>query len=320
MWSAPELCNLEKVLTEEVVAITARRKKVGLPPPDDDLVGIALSGGGIRSATICLGVLEVLNGNGLLEKADYLSSVSGGGYTASYIHATLSKYASERAAFDSLFGKDIARIRERGSYLAQNLFGYFKLAGAFVFSFFMNLVWVLALFVAIGSIASCCVQEFNYFISWFYPEVLLGAAILFFAWHFFLHGLRPYCWSSRILYAVEGIIIILSFPYAAHQIFSAFAHAHGLFTCILMKCPCTVPVGNLLDKLLVNPHCWTTTLGFLVILAFIGFFANPNMLTFHRFYRDSLARAYLNLIRGVDSANSILERQRVIGGWLPIPW
>lgn len=42
--------------------------------------GIALSGGGIRSASFCLGVMQGLAANDLLKKFDYLSTVSGGGY------------------------------------------------------------------------------------------------------------------------------------------------------------------------------------------------------------------------------------------------
>lgn len=46
----------------------------------NQIKGIALSGGGIRSASFCLGVLQKLAADGKLEKFDYLSTVSGGGY------------------------------------------------------------------------------------------------------------------------------------------------------------------------------------------------------------------------------------------------
>jgi len=46
----------------------------------DELNGLCFSGGGIRSATFCLGVLQGLAGSRKLEKFDYLSTVSGGGY------------------------------------------------------------------------------------------------------------------------------------------------------------------------------------------------------------------------------------------------
>lgn len=48
---------------------------------------ICLSGGGIRSATFGLGVLQGLAHNKLLEKFDYVSTVSGGGYIGSWLSA-----------------------------------------------------------------------------------------------------------------------------------------------------------------------------------------------------------------------------------------
>ena len=58
------------------------------------LAGIALSGGGVRSASFNLGVLQRLHELGLLQKADYLSTVSGGGY----IGCSLVAYDAARAA------------------------------------------------------------------------------------------------------------------------------------------------------------------------------------------------------------------------------
>ena len=44
--------------------------------------GLAFSGGGVRSAAFALGVLQVLAGRRLLERFDYVSSVSGGGFAS----------------------------------------------------------------------------------------------------------------------------------------------------------------------------------------------------------------------------------------------
>lgn len=49
--------------------------------------GLALSGGGIRSATFSLGVLQALAACRLLTSFDYLSTVSGGGYIGSWLTA-----------------------------------------------------------------------------------------------------------------------------------------------------------------------------------------------------------------------------------------
>ncbi len=54
-----------------------------LPP----LNGLSLSGGGIRSASFCLGVVESLAEIGVLNQFHYVSSVSGGGYTAGWLGA-----------------------------------------------------------------------------------------------------------------------------------------------------------------------------------------------------------------------------------------
>ena len=50
-----------------------------------DLIGLALSGGGIRSATFSLGILQGLADKGLLRHVDYISTVSGGGYIGSWL-------------------------------------------------------------------------------------------------------------------------------------------------------------------------------------------------------------------------------------------
>ena len=48
-------------------------------------VGLALSGGGIRSATFSLGVLQALAAKDRLRHIDYLSTISGGGFTGSFL-------------------------------------------------------------------------------------------------------------------------------------------------------------------------------------------------------------------------------------------
>lgn len=50
-----------------------------------DLLGLAFSGGGIRSATFNLGVIQRLAQKRLLRHIDYLSTVSGGGYIGSWL-------------------------------------------------------------------------------------------------------------------------------------------------------------------------------------------------------------------------------------------
>jgi hypothetical protein len=60
--------------------IIAREKKLLRIEKGRASAGLALSGGGIRSASFGLGVLQAFLENHVLEKIDYLSTVSGGGY------------------------------------------------------------------------------------------------------------------------------------------------------------------------------------------------------------------------------------------------
>jgi hypothetical protein len=85
------------VFPAELEEIEQRRKNAGLekdplsgnPSTDKHLVGLALSGGGIRSATFSLGIIQGLARHGLLKHVDLLSTVSGGGYTGSCLSALL---------------------------------------------------------------------------------------------------------------------------------------------------------------------------------------------------------------------------------------
>jgi hypothetical protein len=54
------------------------------------LAALCLSGGGIRSATFGLGVVQGLARNGLLDQFQYLSTVSGGGYLGGWLSAWIS--------------------------------------------------------------------------------------------------------------------------------------------------------------------------------------------------------------------------------------
>jgi hypothetical protein len=57
-------------------------------------VGLAFSGGGIRSATFAVGILQGLSRLRLLGRIDYLSTVSGGGYAGGWLAAWLKREGS----------------------------------------------------------------------------------------------------------------------------------------------------------------------------------------------------------------------------------
>jgi len=92
----------EKVIEDEIEKIVERRRNVGFVGKEDPrktLVGLTLSGGGIRSASFNLGLLQAFYQHGLLRFVDYMSTVSGGGYIGAYLSSQVSKLASANKDF-----------------------------------------------------------------------------------------------------------------------------------------------------------------------------------------------------------------------------
>jgi predicted acylesterase/phospholipase RssA len=94
----------------ELDQIRIRRVNKGIRTQgqDQNLVGLALSGGGIRSAAVGLGLLQALYRRGVLRFVDYLSTVSGGGFAGAYLSsaALRAKAAQARAGGGDLTSAD----------------------------------------------------------------------------------------------------------------------------------------------------------------------------------------------------------------------
>ena len=81
--------TIEEILQQEYAQLELSRKlRLGdalpRPPVADSPVGLSFSGGGIRSATFNLGILQALAKGRMLRAFDYISTVSGGGYISSF--------------------------------------------------------------------------------------------------------------------------------------------------------------------------------------------------------------------------------------------
>jgi len=84
--------RVEDVLQQELLQVeSARDLRLGKDPDraeaQKSLIGLAFSGGGIRSATFNLGVLQALAQARLLHAFDFVSTVSGGGYIGGWLMA-----------------------------------------------------------------------------------------------------------------------------------------------------------------------------------------------------------------------------------------
>lgn len=137
------------------------------------LVGLGLSGGGIRSASFNMGVLQALSRAGLMGRIDYLSTVSGGGYigsSLSWLRAQVPLSASPELGSLPLangHGSVLDWLRAHGCYLISGRgFSSWSLASSILAGTLLNLFVLLPLFLLLIGLAS---QDW---FAWSWPATL----------------------------------------------------------------------------------------------------------------------------------------------------
>ena len=179
--------TVEAVPVEDIHPGAARDRFIN--PPDLGRVGVCCSGGGIRSASYNLGVLQVLRRKGVLQKAEYLAAVSGGAYIATahqiLIRSTLreqptcenpgcrwvrrSESGDNRHDDNALAFRDLApwapgspeerHLRDRLSYIAPGFRGKVWLAVVFVYGAVGHVLPFLAGLVFAGSVSGLALSQ-----------------------------------------------------------------------------------------------------------------------------------------------------------------
>ncbi|MEA2240438.1 MAG: hypothetical protein QOC81_5162 [Thermoanaerobaculia bacterium] len=156
-----ELSAIEKGATRIVVAPSDREPFV--KEVSRELSGIALSGGGIRSATFNLGLLQGLDeiklfdekkqlDEKLLSKFDYLATVSGGGYIGSFWSAWRARNGNAQngpfpvAVGDEPESQPVRHLREFSRFLAAR-WGLFELE---TWQFFAALATAIVPVIGVG--------------------------------------------------------------------------------------------------------------------------------------------------------------------------
>lgn len=290
-----ETFKLEKVLQEELDTLKERRRKLfgekAAGAFEENKFGIALSGGGIRSATINLGFLKTLNLFKILEKADYLSTVSGGGYTGAYIQATV----KEKNGYDELFDETkIQHLRMYGDYLIpgqgklDKLWNTFLLVLGYVVSWIMSLlspvvaiVMYYLAFKAVASLPFLQVQESM--LDWNYKNNRV------------MEFLAPALWMLGGILALHFIgNLVFNFHLSISKIFTRIESVISAVILLFLLLVGIVTIDSSGE--------WTGSQILWGILGaaglyVAGFFLNPNSLSFHRYYRKQLADAFLTHTR-----------------------
>jgi hypothetical protein len=184
--------NPSAVNAAERTAILGRRGVAASGAELIDAIGLALSGGGIRSATFSLGVLIALASRGILRQIDYLSTVSGGGYLGSFLSAFLN---SPRQSGIGLGAGDLPFRREKGEasalrhirhhsrYLAVgSAWQHVQMFAAHVYGMLLNgvaVVWLVALIVALERFLRASVlTDSRWLPATLFVAALLGVASL----------------------------------------------------------------------------------------------------------------------------------------------
>jgi hypothetical protein len=159
--------TVKEVLDQELSQVeTSRNLRLSAnsprPAARDSLIGLAFSGGGIRSATFNLGILQALACSRLLGAFDYLSTVSGGGYIGGWlmawmhhqkigIHEVEKKLsAAPEAPNDSADPPEVHFLRDYSNYLTprKGLLGgdFWAFAASYLRNTLLNqIILVLAL-------------------------------------------------------------------------------------------------------------------------------------------------------------------------------
>lgn len=194
--------------------------------PYEPRVGVALSGGGIRSATLCLGVFQALAKQDRLGKIDFLSTVSGGGYFGACLgrlftraevrgvsdvqaildplQADASTQASGSDALPDLGGGKVLKwLRENGRHLSPNGAGDLLLGLAVIFRNWLALHLVLLTFVLMLFLAAQCLR------------IALTLSVAQQSWWADISGLREIFpgaetllwWSPYVLVAAAAIVL-----------------------------------------------------------------------------------------------------------------
>ena len=247
------------------------------------MVGVALSGGGIRSATFCLGALKSFAKHKIFRQIDYLSTVSGGGYTGAFVQKRICDLERAENSLDEIEDnifdpEEIAHLQTNGNYLMPNLFERLNFYIVNTLLSLLHILWYILFFAAFfyivinfghfvdenikTAMSQIIIKEYALYI-FNLPLILLVFTL---AYYYFFHGLRHikrWLWSDRYLFY-------------AMTIFTSFYLLSLLFAYTI-----TLPLSTL------------EQVAILLGILFLGLFANPNILSSHRFYRYRLKDVFL---------------------------
>jgi hypothetical protein len=195
---------------------------------------LALSGGGIRSATFSLGVIQALAAKKKLASFDYLSTVSGGGYIGAWLTAWIhrSNLATVQSALaqqgsgnekapKSSEPEELSWLRRYSNYLTPRV-GLFStdsltLIATWLRNVLLNLIIVIAFFALLTLFPRLALYSANtlatgYSVEMGYVSIWLGTFIFAAIISNLLHMERPSDESQFWMVTSHGVALTVLFP------------------------------------------------------------------------------------------------------------
>lgn len=308
------------------------RKKRAIVLNDDrevvmDGVGLAISGGGIRSATFSLGVVTVLARNQILQQVDYLSTVSGGGYLGAFLSSALG-HCNNASHIDELFGAvdqpesaGLRALRNHSKYLIEGgIRTIATIAGMATYGLVTTLLLVLPAILLLAAAIRWIPAELSlrlfailaatalagYAVTamgqrFRHPRIesfgirlgLAGLAsmILAFAWFCNFESLTVWIRVVSWIAMSTGVAICAIF---VPRLAGVTRQLLGILVAALLLALAWLIVTALASlKIPMLETAWPLVYAALIVVGFTSLFTDINAASPQRFYRDRLARTYL---------------------------
>jgi len=203
---------------QEINAIRDKNGNAAQPKggPLVNVVGLAFSGGGIRSASFCLGVAQVLADKKLFKDIDIMSTVSGGSYIGAFITQRLGSaiqildpdQQEVSARIANPFGPDtlaVAYLRKRAAYLYMGSNRAAFVAACRIIAGMIHNWTAPAFFISLGALI-CVYITTAFDISWDSAPLLAGMISIF--------GLLMYALTSQWRRTIAESIFALALSLA----------------------------------------------------------------------------------------------------------
>jgi hypothetical protein len=293
--------------------------------PDEARTALCISGGGIRSATFALGVLQGLASRGLLKRFDYLSTVSGGGYIGSWLSSWVRRHADgiagvekELAEIGSGPAKDsmpkvepearpIRHLREYSNYLTPRLGitsgDTWAFAALYLRNLIVNLLVIvplLAVLLAIPRISAWALGNIGIFELW-HLVVLSDVSLLsLFAYIGMARPVRQGSKGNGVPWPISAI------PKPLRFILFCFVSGTGAAIGIKLT---WAKWHSLTPKTITTIDEWAMGIG--LIVAVIAMTVVPCVTYFWRYVKASYAERRESVADRADAANREITSHRL---------